>query len=106
MVRGRRGALPRIDWLQVVNEGTWDPPDGSLRKNEGTNCSSSGNYVRALGGYNDTDGTGHDWILNAFRLARQYFPDTKLMLNDVLITNSPTATAEYVKFIGSSNASA
>ena len=48
---------------------------------------------------NGTDGTGHDWILNAFRLARQYFPTTKLMLNDVLITNSPEATTEYVKIV-------
>jgi GH35 family endo-1,4-beta-xylanase len=92
---------PDIEWLQVVNEGTWDPPDCGVPKNEGTNCASSGNYVRALGGYNDTDGTGHDWILNAFRLAREYFPDTKLMINDVLITNSPEATTEYLEIIES-----
>ena len=91
---------PDIDWLQVVNEGTWDPPDCNHPKNPTQNeCNTAGNYVRALGGYNDTDGTGHDWILNAFRLARQYFPNTKLMLNDVLITNSPEATTEYLKII-------
>ena len=61
---------PDIEWLQVVNEATWDPPDGSVPKNAGSNFASSGNYVQALGGANGTDGTGYDWILNAFRLAR------------------------------------
>ena len=28
---------PNIDVLQVVNEGTWDPPDGSTPKNAGAN---------------------------------------------------------------------
>ena len=85
--------------LQVVNEGTWDPPDGSTPKNAGANFSSSGNYVQALGGYNGTDGTGYDWILNGFRLAKQYFPNTKLMLNDVAITGMTAATDEYLKII-------
>src|SRR5690606_20672163 len=53
----------------------------------------------ALGGYNGTDGTGWDWVLNAFRLARRYFPDTKLMINDVLITGSYEATSEYLEII-------
>ena len=90
---------PDIDYLQVVNEATWDPPDGSVPKNQGTNFSSSGNYVQALGGYTGTDGTGYDWILNGFRLAKQYFPNTKLMLNDVAITGMTAATDEYLKII-------
>ena len=86
--------------LQVVNEGTWDPPDASLPKNAGTNRSSSGNYVQALGGYNNgTDNTGYDWILAGFRLAKQYFPNTKLMLNDVAITGQTASTDEYLKII-------
>ncbi len=88
-----------IEWLQVVNEPTWDPPDGSVPKNAGSNFASSGNYVQALGGANGTDGTGYDWILNAFRLAKQYFPNTKLMLNDVAITGMTAATDEYLKII-------
>ena len=48
---------PNIEWLQVVNEATWDPPD------------------------------------------RQYFPNTKLMLNDVAITGMTEATDEYLKII-------
>ena len=51
------------------------------------------------GGANGTDGTGWDWILNAFRLAKQYFPNTKLMLNDYSITNSDTATTQYLQII-------
>jgi endo-1,4-beta-xylanase len=90
---------PNIEWLQVVNEPTWDPPDGSVPKNAGSNFNSSGNYVQALGGANGTDGTGYDWILNAFRLAKQYFPNTKLMLNDVAITGMTEATDEYLKII-------
>ncbi len=88
-----------IEWLQVVNEPTWDPPDGSVPKNAGSNFASSGNYVQALGGANGTDGTGYDWILNAFRLAKQHFPKTKLMLNDVAITGMTAATDEYLKII-------
>ena len=88
-----------IKWLQVVNEPTWDPPDGSVPKNAGSNFASSGNYVQALGGANGTDGTGYDWILNAFRLAKQHFPNTKLMLNDVAITGMTEATDEYLKII-------
>ncbi len=88
-----------IEWLQVVNEPTWDPPDGSVPKNAGSNFASSGNYVQALGGANGTDGTGYDWILNAFRLAKQHFPTTKLMLNDVAITGMTAATDEYLKII-------
>ena len=90
---------PDIDELQVVNEPTWDPPDCNDPKNAGTNCASSGNYVEALGGYNGTDGTGWDWVLNAFRLAREYFPDTSLMINDVNITALTDATTEYLGII-------
>ena len=69
------------------------------RRTPARTSSSSGNYVQALGGANGTDGTGYDWILNAFRLAKQYFPNTKLMLNDVAITGMTAATDEYLKII-------
>ena len=90
---------PNIKWLQVVNEPLHDPPDCTHSANQGSNCNTSGNYARALGGANGTDGTGWDWILNAFRLAKQYFPNTKLMLNDYSITNSNTATTQYLQII-------
>ncbi len=90
---------PKIEWLQVVNEPLHDPPDCTHSANQGNNCNASGNYARALGGANGTDGTGWDWILNAFRLAKQYFPNTKLMLNDYSITNSDSATTQYLQII-------
>ena len=90
---------PNIEWLQVVNEPLHDPPDCTHSANQGNNCNASGNYARALGGANGTDGTGWDWILNAFRLAKQYFPNTKLMLNDYSITNSDSATTQYLQII-------
>ena len=49
---------PNIEWLQVVNEPLHDPPDCTHSANQGNNCNSSGNYARALGGANGTDGTG------------------------------------------------
>jgi endo-1,4-beta-xylanase len=90
---------PKIDYLQVVNEPLHDPPDCTHSANQGGNCNASGNYARALGGANGTDGTGWDWVLNAFRLAKQYFPNTKLMINDYSITNSDTATTQYLQII-------
>src|SRR4051794_3717679 len=90
---------PKIDYLQVVNEALHDPPDCAAPSNQGSNCAASGNYARALGGANGTDGTGWDWVLNAFRLARQYFPNTKLMINDYSITSSDSATTQYLQII-------
>jgi GH35 family endo-1,4-beta-xylanase len=91
---------PDIDWVQVVNEPLHDPPDCEHPMNQGGNCAPSGDYLHALGGHNDTDGTGWDWVLNAFRLARQHFgPDAKLMINDYSITNSTAATTEYLEII-------
>jgi len=91
---------PGIDWIQVVNEPLHDPPDCEHPMNQGASCPSSGDYLQALGGHNGTDGTGWDWVLNAFRLARQHFgPDAKLMINDYSITNSNFATTQYLEII-------
>jgi GH35 family endo-1,4-beta-xylanase len=91
---------PDIDSIQVVNEPLHDPPDCEHPMNQGDACPSSGDYLQALGGHNDTDGTGWDWVLNAFRLAREHFgPDAKLMINDYSITSSTAATTEYLEII-------
>jgi len=91
---------PDMDWVQVVNEPLHDPPDCDHPMNQGGACASSGDYVQALGGYDDDDGTGWDWVLNAFRLAREHFgPDAKLMINDYSITNSNAATTAYLEII-------
>lgn len=79
---------PAIDFIEVVNEPLHQPPN---RPNGG------GNYINALGG---TGATGWDWVLNSFRLARQYFPaPTKLWINDYSIVNSASSTATYMQII-------
>jgi GH35 family endo-1,4-beta-xylanase len=91
---------PDIEWIQVVNEPLHDPPDCDHPMNQGNACPPSGDYLQALGGHNGTDGTGWDWVLNAFRLARESFgPDAKLMINDYSITSSTAATTQYLEII-------
>ncbi|WP_157899103.1 endo-1,4-beta-xylanase [Luteitalea pratensis] len=77
---------PDLDFVEVVNEPLHDPPFGP----------SNGNYGNALGG---AGATGWDWIINAFTLARQYFPAAKLMLNDFSITNDSNATTRYLEIV-------
>jgi endo-1,4-beta-xylanase len=84
---------PDIDYLEVVNEPLHDPP------NQDDN--GGGNYINALGGSNDLYGTGWDWVIKAFELAKEYFPDsTKLVLNDYNIPNSSSNTTAYLNLIG------
>ncbi|UCD37974.1 MAG: endo-1,4-beta-xylanase [Fidelibacterota bacterium] len=82
-----------IDYLEVVNEPLpgHNPPDGT---------GDRANYKAALG----SDGeTGWDWVLNAFRMARDIFPpDTKLMINEFNILSAPPgsiALADYLTII-------
>lgn len=89
-----------LDYLEVVNEPLHAPPD-----NEGSNADrdDSGDYLDALRSLNVELGTTpgeYDWIVNAFKLARQYFPcETKLMINDYGIENGPENAANYVEII-------
>jgi len=87
--------FPSIDQIDVVNEALHDPPDKTSSGNT-TAGGGSGGYKEALGG----DGvTGYDWIINAFTLARQYFQNSKLILNDYSITNSDQTTTNYLNII-------
>lgn len=79
---------PDIDYIEVVNEPLHDPPNQA--------GSGGGNYINALGG---SGTTGWDWILEAFRLAREYFPNAKLMLNDYNIINNDASTTDYLEII-------
>jgi endo-1,4-beta-xylanase len=77
---------PDIDQIEVVNEPLHDPPRGP----------TNGNYIEALGG----DGaTGWDWVITSFQLARQYFPNAELILNDYSITNDGNATTRYIALL-------
>lgn len=71
---------PDMEYVEVVNEGSngHQLPDGQ---------SGDANYIEALGG---TGETGHDWIITAFEMARERFPNSKLMINDYNIVSSNT----------------
>jgi GH35 family endo-1,4-beta-xylanase len=75
-----------IDFIDVVNEPTHQPPTGAAGADGGA-------YLNALGG---SGTTGWDWIITAFQLARQYFPNSKLMLNEYSVENEPARAATYV----------
>ena len=79
---------PDIDFVEVVNEALHDPPDSP--------GSGGGNYINALGG---SGATGWDWVLEAFRLARLYFPNAQLLINDYNIVNSTSSTNQYLQII-------
>ncbi|SMO47556.1 endo-1,4-beta-xylanase [Gracilimonas mengyeensis] len=80
---------PDMDYVEVVNEGSngHQLPDGQ---------SGDANYIEALGG---TGETGHDWIIESFRMARERFPDAKLMINDYGIVGNTSATRNYIDII-------
>jgi len=78
--------FPDLQQIDVVNEPLHNPPDGP----------GKGNYFNALGG---SGATGWDWIINAFTLAREFFPNAQLILNDFSITNDGNATTRYLQII-------
>ena len=90
-----RSEFPDLEQIEVVNEPLHDRPDKVSAGNT-TAAGGSGGYYEALGGAGTT---GHDWIINAFTLAREYFPNAKLMLNDFSITNDGNATTRYLEII-------
>jgi endo-1,4-beta-xylanase len=77
---------PAIDIIEVVNEPLHQKPDAIGR----------GNYINALGG---NGASGWEWVLQSFRLARQYFPNTQLLINDYSIINSTSSTNTYLTII-------
>ena len=80
---------PQIDMVDVVNEPLdgHNPPDGG---------NGRANYEGALGGKGTT---GWDWVINAFKLARKYLPNAKLLINDYGIINDNLATTSYLQII-------
>ena len=78
--------FPDLAMIEVVNEPLHDPPNGT----------GNGNYYNALGGAGTT---GWDWIIRAFELAKEYFPNAKLVLNDYSITNDGNSTTRYLEII-------
>ncbi|EDY84439.1 Glycosyl hydrolase family 10 protein [Verrucomicrobiia bacterium DG1235] len=83
---------PDIDYLEVVNEPLHQAPDGG---DTGV-VSGRANYIAALGGEGET---GWDWLIESFRLARKYFPDTPLVINDYGIIGSAQAVDDYLEIV-------
>lgn len=53
-------------------------------------------FKAALGG----DGaTGWDWVITSFQLARRYFPNAKLLINEYGTENDPPVRARYINLI-------
>jgi len=69
---------PDLEIVEVVNEPLHAPPS----------------YKEALGG----DGvTGWDWIIKSYELAREYFPNASLILNDYGILGSDQNITRYLE---------
>jgi endo-1,4-beta-xylanase len=84
-VNERYGA--RIDFLEVANEFDNQPPTAE----------NEGNYVEALGG---AGVTGFDWVVTAFRMAREVFPpNVQLMLNEYSVINTQERTDLYIQLV-------
>jgi len=66
--------------IDVVNEPLHAPPP----------------YAAALGG---AGVTGWDWVINAYLLARQYFPNAQLVINDYFTLALPSLTQQYLSII-------
>lgn len=71
---------PDLTMVEAVNEPLHAPPS----------------YVEALGGSGET---GWDWLITAFELAREYFPNAQLILNDYQILILSNFTQDYLNVI-------
>jgi endo-1,4-beta-xylanase len=82
-----------IEYIDVVNEPIHNAPNGMIPWGSTT---PNVDYADALGG---AGLTGWDWVITAFRLARQYFPDSKLILNEYSVINNTSTTQNYIEII-------
>ncbi len=93
----------KIDFIDVVNEPIHTPPTGKVTfgNTAGTDDPTGGGYINALGGTTTlADGTTqYTWIIKSFQLARQYFPNSKLILNEYSIENDGNSARTYVLMI-------
>jgi endo-1,4-beta-xylanase len=71
---------PDIDMIDVVNEPLHETPS----------------YAEALGGKGTS---GWDWVIKSFELARKYFPDAILCINDYAILAGGKSVSEYISII-------
>jgi endo-1,4-beta-xylanase len=84
---------PDIAYIDVVNEPLHNAPNGMTPWGSTT---KNIDYAKALGGAGTS---GWDWIIKSFRMARKYFPKSKLIMNEYSVINSTTETQKYIKII-------
>ena len=77
--------FPDAEYVDVVNE----PMPGHAPPR----------WRNAIGGDNDLYGTGWDWIVWSFEKAREYFPNSKLFINDYNILSGYTDLDTYINVI-------
>ncbi len=76
---------PDLEYVEVVNEAIeWSTYDYYP------------SYYKALGGEGET---GWDWVIWAFEKAREYFPNSKLLLNEYQIFGGNKSITTYLKII-------
>ncbi len=104
------GAFKKPEYIEVLNEILNDPPNNlnnatdefQFRSNNTTD-NGSGDYVNALKTLNIQYGTtpgNYDWIVNAFKLAREIFGcDSKLMINEYGIESTAAVMNSYLEII-------
>lgn len=84
---------PDMEYIDVVNEPLHNAPNGMLPWGATV---KNVDYAKALGGAGKT---GWDWVVTSFRMARKYFPKSKLILNEYSVINSSTETEKYINLI-------
>ncbi len=96
----------KIDFIDVVNEPIHTPPTGlvtvgSAMMPTGSPDPAGGAYINALGGTTTlANGTiQYNWIIKSFQLARQYFPASKLVLNEYSVENDGNSARLYATMI-------
>jgi endo-1,4-beta-xylanase len=84
---------PDLDYIDVVNEPIHTAPNGMTPSGSTT---ADIDYANALGG---AGATGWDWVITSFRLARKYFPNAKLIINEYSVITSTSTLQKYLKII-------
>lgn len=84
---------PDMEYIDVVNEPLHNAPNGMLPWGSTT---KNVDYAKALGGAGKT---GWDWVITSFRMARKYFPKSKLIMNEYGVINSATETQKYIQIV-------
>lgn len=82
---------PYLDQIDVLNENMY------LNTWNGQEHAAGTPFFRAgLGGPGET---GYDWVIWLFEKARQYFPNSKLIMNDFELENNPNGIREMLNVV-------